>query len=310
MGLPFKRASELKDAPPTMWAIKPFVAYGAITELVGEAKAAGKSTFVQWMIRSYLDGTTFLGEPCSKGPVLILTEEGSVTLREAFGLAGLLRSDLYTLQWPDVWSKPWSSLMHELINEIKELGPKLIIVDTLPQFCPDSESDVESALRALRPLRRLTHEGYAIVIIRHERKLGGRVGKAGRGTTAIPGGVDILLQLRRRSPKEPNTRTLDTLSRFRLTLEQNIIELTEMGYKRCTVSVNLETTKKIILASMNSNPQTLDTIADATDLTRSTVQRAIIVLLQTGAIETVGKGVRGAPRTYRKNVISGPENIP
>lgn len=291
----------MKDAPPTDWAIKPWTAYGAITELVGEAKAAGKSTFVQHMISAYLDSTPFLGESTSGGPVAYLTEEGSTTLKEALSLANLLRPELHLLQWAKVWSKPWGELMRQVRVEIKELGARLLIVDTLPQFAPECEGDTESGLESLQPLRRIASDGVAVLVIRHERKAGGRVGKSGRGTTAIPGGVDIMLQLRRRSSKEKNTRTLDSLSRFRATPEQTIIELGPDGYVHADkIAVDLVAARKAILSSLNGAWRSLESIADEVNLSRSTVSRTVKVMMDAGELLKKGVGTKNSPMTYKK----------
>ena len=103
MSLPIHRASELKNAPPTEWILRPYIAAGAITEISGKAKAAGKSTLLLHMVRAILDGAPFLEGTTTKGPVLYLTEEGTATLKPALERVGLLRDDLYILQWRDTW---------------------------------------------------------------------------------------------------------------------------------------------------------------------------------------------------------------
>jgi len=277
------------------------VAYGAITELVGAAKAAGKSTLVQHMIKAHLDGGSFLGEPCVAGEVLLVTEEDTTTLREALELADLLRPDLHTLQWPNVWSKPWQELSRDLRKAIKEIGVKLVIIDTFPQFAPESEADSESGLEALRPVRMIAHDGVAVILIRHERKAGGGVGKSGRGTSAIPGGVDIMLHLKRRAAKASNTRALTALSRFRATPEETIIELTDKGYVRVDKgAAELNASKVKVLAILNGEYRSTQEILDATKMTRSTVQRALVDLLASGAIVKSGIGSRTSPLVYKK----------
>lgn len=228
--LPIERASDLPDIEEIPWAIRPYVAYGAITEIVGRAKAAGKSTLVWYLVKAYINGDKFLGQKTSQGKVLYLTEEPLTTLHPTLQKLDLLHKDLYLLRWSTVWDQSWKKLSSQLHNTLNTIDAKFLVVDTFPQFAPDSEQDSLSGLTALRPLQLVASYGVAVIIVRHERKAGGSVGQAGRGTTAIGGGVDVMCHLRRKGAKETGVRILTALSRFSATPAEQIIQLEAKGY--------------------------------------------------------------------------------
>src|ERR1039457_100679 len=91
------------EAPPTIpWIVPPFVASGAITEIDGKVKVAGKTTFVTHFVQSVLNGSPFLGQPTTKTKVVYLTEQLIVSFRAAMERAGLLgRRDFTVLLWAD-----------------------------------------------------------------------------------------------------------------------------------------------------------------------------------------------------------------
>lgn len=61
----FRTAAEFAaEVPPDVpWAVRPWVAKGSVTEIVGPPKSAGKTTFVLAMLRAGIDGRPFLDAP-------------------------------------------------------------------------------------------------------------------------------------------------------------------------------------------------------------------------------------------------------
>ena len=78
-------------------------------------------------------------------------------------------------------------------------------------------------------LRRITDAGAAILLVHHPRKGDASEGQASRGSGALPGFVDIIVELRRFSAKERNDRrrTLTSYSRFDETPPDAVIQLAE-----------------------------------------------------------------------------------
>jgi hypothetical protein len=91
-----------RDTGPVPWIAPPWVAEGAITELVGKAKESGKTTLALAISRCVLEGEPFLGELTVKSPVVYLTEESRPTFREAMQRARIgPASDFHALFWKD-----------------------------------------------------------------------------------------------------------------------------------------------------------------------------------------------------------------
>src|SRR5204862_7541827 len=74
----------------------------------------------------------------------------------------------------------------------------LFAVDPLASFLPGrSESDAGTLLEMLQPLQRLAAAGAAVLILHHPRKKPSDEGSSARGSGALLGFVDIILELHR-----------------------------------------------------------------------------------------------------------------
>jgi hypothetical protein len=102
--LKFRTAKEVAQTTPqeVPWKARPWAARGAITEIDGKIKLAGKTTFVFHMVGCMLDGKSFMGEPTAKSKVVCLTEQPPTSFRKVLERAGLTdREDLLVLHWHD-----------------------------------------------------------------------------------------------------------------------------------------------------------------------------------------------------------------
>ena len=63
--LEFRTAAEIANETPAEvpWVIRPWVAFGAVTELTGKVKLSGKTTLVSYMVRSVLKDCHFSVNP-------------------------------------------------------------------------------------------------------------------------------------------------------------------------------------------------------------------------------------------------------
>ena len=67
-------------------------------------------------------------------------------------------SDLHVLSCRDVPGQPWPAIAALARRKVQEVGARLLVVDTLPQFAGlrgDSENNAGDALQALEPLQRI-----------------------------------------------------------------------------------------------------------------------------------------------------------
>jgi hypothetical protein len=305
--------ADAEAVPP--FIIPGYIARECITEITGAPKRAGKTTFVAYAVRAILDGAPFLGLPVAPGPVVWLTEEGPATFSQPLKLAGLLgREDLFYLSRHAVRGRPWPDVIEEVIEECLRVRAILLIIDTLPAFAQmhgDSENNAGDALRALEPLKGAAACGLAVVVIRHERKGGGAVGESGRGSSAFTGAVDICLALKRPEGKSrKSVRLLEGLSRFRETPDALLVDLTDDGYASLGTESDvalLEARRAILdfLPADESQAMTLDQIVEqgaASELSRTTAQKALTDLARENWVRKVGKGRRGDP--YRYHLVS------
>jgi hypothetical protein len=242
--LRFHTAREIAEETPETpdWLAAPWVCIGSITELTGKAKASGKTTWMLHLVRACLDGDEFLGPLTAKSPVVYLTEERPPTLREALTRAGLLdRDDLNILYWHDTLAVKWPDVVAAAAEKCRQVGARLLAVDTLSQFAglkADDESASGAALEALRPLQEAAAQGLGILECRHERKGGGEVGESGRGSSAFAGAADVVLKLSRgEGASRPTIRKLEALSRFSETPETLVIELVQSFIRSSPIGV-------------------------------------------------------------------------
>jgi hypothetical protein len=299
------------EAPETVdWCLEGYLPLGAIVELVGKAKAAGKTTFVLSAVRAIVDGEPFLGRPTRSGPVVMLTEQSGSSLRAVLERTGLaLRDDIRLMTWRESRHLSWATIVDEALAECRRIGAVLLIVDTLPQFANiagDAENDAGAALAAIAPLQAACGEGMAVLVVRHERKGGGEVGESGRGSSAFTGAVDVVLRLAR-EPKQTRKgiRILSALSRFDETPDELYIELTDEGYivlgEAATVALDAAKLAVVEALRLGDLPRTdLEAKArEASQASATTVQSAIGLLYDLGHITREGAGKRNDPFVYR-----------
>lgn len=317
--LRFRTARELTSttAPETRWAVFGWLALAALLEIVGRAKAAGKTTFICAMIRSLLDGRPFLGAATIQTPVVLLTEQAPSSLRPRLARFGLAdRDDLAILTWRDARGVAWADIVTAAVAECDRIGAQVLVVDTLPAFAGirgDAENDAGAALEAIAPLQVAAADGLAVVVVRHERKGGGDVGDSARGSSAFTGAVDIVLRLARGlNPTRPGIRVLSALSRFDETPEEVVIELVDDRYILLgdQAALALAEARAGILGAIDGSDDgpTMAELEAAIDAKRTTIQEGVAALLEAGAIVRSGKGRKGSPfRHHRPGIDSAGE---
>jgi len=310
LGLPFENGAEVStDDADVTWVLPGYVAAGAITELSGKVKAAGKTTFALHLARAVLDGGEFLGSRCLRGPVVYLTEQPGASFAAAMRKAGLIgRAGFNFLRWHGVRQLEWERVGEAVVEFCKRVGAVLLIVDTLGQWSGlsgDAENEAGSGLTAVRPLQLAAGAGLAVLLVRHERKSGGELGDSGRGSSAITGAVDIVLSLRRpEGNATENRRTLHAVSRFDETpTEPQVIELRPDGYalrgSRKDFATG-EARRAILEAAPTCEGEAIEKsqLLATLELSGPTAQRAINGLVRDGLLDRVGAGRKGSPFRY------------
>lgn len=294
------------------WIVKPFLASGCLTDLAGPAKAAGKTTLTLAMIREVLDGGEFLGRRTAHSPVVFLTEQSQGTFRAALSRAHLTeRDDLFILYAHKAAKLSWPQVVAAAVEECQRIGAQLLVVDTLPALSRlrgDAENSAGEALRVLESLQQAAGEhGIAVLYTRHERKGGGPVGEAARGSSAFAGGADVLLSLRRPEGRYSHgVRHLQSLSRFEETPSELMIELREDGLYHIVsdqaitmVEDEIRVALLEVLPESEGNALALEELVQRCPrLSRTTAQRKLAELAEEGVIQHVGAGRRGDPKRF------------
>jgi hypothetical protein len=313
----FRTAKEVAETTPqeVPWLVPPWIAKGAITEIDGSIKRAGKTTLVSHKVSSILDGKPFLGEPTTKSRVVWLTEQSPTSFRKVLERAGLTdREDLLILHWHDTIGTEWPEVAKIAADKAVEFGADVLVVDTLGQFAGirgDSENSAGAAQEAMQPLQEAAARGLAVVITRHERKGGGEVGESARGSSAFGGAVDVIMSVRRHQGEaRPTVRVIESLSRFDETPEKLVVELTDEGYRSlgdASAFAEKEAMKAIVdlLPARPENSMKTDEILDKLkehDIKRTVANEALTKLTTAGTIRRIGEGKRGDPYRYYKPV--------
>jgi hypothetical protein len=326
IGLRFTTAADVVESVPAEvpWIVRPWAVSGAITELDGKPKSAGKTTFLTHMIACVLTGRDFLGQPTQATPVVYLTEQHPPSFREALRRAGLLgRGDLILLHHSETVMLPWDRVMSQVIAECQRRGARMLVVDTITPFAGlqgDVENHAGAALAAVAPLQTAAAQSLAVVMVRHERKSGGAVGESGRGSSAFAGAVDIVLSLRRPEGNlRPQVREIHALSRFDETPDRLFIELTSQGYIALgsESKVALEEAKRALMEALPIAAENALKLEDLLKtpgndkLKRTIAQEAIEILLGEGRASRAGGGKRGNPfRFWREGNLSAGTSSP
>jgi hypothetical protein len=215
--------------PKIEWLVDKVIARGLITELVAKVKL-GKTTFALGAVRAGIAGDDeYCGRAVRPFRALYFTEEGFDTFlveMQDYGLNDLIDNDAFFTVFdferervtPD--NKPVTlemvidSVLYHASDEVDLVD--VIILDTLSIIAGlDEEDHSGKAAAAMAEVRRLTTAGHAVVILRHSRKSGGELGDAGRGSSAISGYCDILLQIEPFKGDEDSTNLRQLRSRGR-----------------------------------------------------------------------------------------------
>lgn len=215
------------------WLLPGYLARGSLTLLIGAAKG-GKTTFLSVLLKRLEAGGALAGMQVRPGKALVITEESAAQwqLRHAKFNYG---SNVGFLCRPFL-GKPepaeWLALIEYLLQYRSREGLDLAVIDTLASFLPGrDESNAGLMMEALMPLQRLTSAGMGVLLSHHPRKQASLEGQWSRGSTALTGAVDILMEMHYMSrPSEADRRRkLLGFSRFDETPRCLVAELNAEG---------------------------------------------------------------------------------
>ncbi len=220
------------DHPP-LW--DGYIVPSMITLLNGRFKG-GKTTFVFSLIKALTEGReSFCGRtlPGRAVPVVYLTEEPDATLAHKVqqlgeGVRILNRAGLPSPR-PD-----WATTMRAAVDEASRTGAELLVIDTFAEWAAVAdENAVRDVQNAVEVLRQATDAGLAELLLHHFRKGYKAVlddGEAGRGSTALLGAANVIVDLAKVEGGDPSDRQLLGVGHLPTTPDALVVRWTGESY--------------------------------------------------------------------------------
>lgn len=227
-------SEDLGAAADVRWLWDGYVAPSNITLLTSQWKS-GKTTLLAVLLARRAAGGTLAGRALRPGRTAVVCEEHEGHWQQRrrsldFGPGVAFFCQPYHGRKPT--QRQWESLLDSLVWQHVEAGIDLVVIDPLAAFLPGrGENNAEMMLEALLPLERLQSLGVAVVLLHHPRKGATIDGQAARGSGALPGHVDILVEMRhfRAASDDDRRRVLHAYSRYPATPRRLVIEWSADG---------------------------------------------------------------------------------
>jgi hypothetical protein len=167
-------------APEIEWAIPSFLAYEAVHDLRGGARA-GKSTLISRWVASLVAGEPFAEAPVRPTGVVWITDEPRATLDPLLRRAGLQESpDLHIMSHGDVRGIPWHLVVRAAVQVADARQARVLVVDCFDRIARVGTGDAmdgagEATVRGLDALRPALAARMAVVLVRRTRRPGAAV---------------------------------------------------------------------------------------------------------------------------------------
>jgi hypothetical protein len=309
LGRLFVRASDLHRMPQRgpAWVLEGYVARGAASVLAGKVKV-GKSTLAKALAVAVASGEgSFLGVPTAAGRVLYATEESQGTFLD--GVPPL--DDLWIASRERAFPRPPFDHLAAGLARAGEEGAVLAVIDSAPFWWGlQEENDAAAAQRVMEPLLAAAGSGLAIVLVAHQRKSAGEGGDAIRGSSAIAGAADVLIELERAGEDAPPTaRRIVAVGRFPLippvrvvNFEPRAREWRVLGDVASRADSAALAWRNQLLAVLPESPPRLGypELEKALRARKRNWRSELDELCEAGLVDREGRGVKGDPYLFLK----------
>lgn len=299
------------SGPAPGWLWHGLLAPGAMTLFVSQWKT-GKTTLASVLLTRMTSGGQLAGLPVAAGRAVVITEESPHHWRRRHQELGF--GDNVGWFCRPFRGRPclrdWTAFVDGLA-ELHDRRPfALALVDPLAAFLPGGENSAGAMLDALLPLQRLLARNVSVLVMHHPAKNDRGVGQAARGTGALPGHVDIIVEMRTfaHAAEDDRRRRLWIESRFPESPTNLVIEWTEDGtdylargtfqeeefgrrwhrLRAVLAAAPTKLTRQDIIRRWKSSP-TPD---------RNTLRDWLKLALSTGRVRQDGKGHKNNPYRY------------
>jgi hypothetical protein len=224
---------EQASSPHLDWLWQGYLAPGNVTLLTSQWKT-GKTTLLALLLDRMKSGGTLAGLPVRAGKALVVTEESTAMWLERSRRFDFARNVCWLCR-PFI-GKPresdWLALLDQILALHQQFGLSLVAIDPMTGVMPfRTENDSTEMMASLLPLRRLTAAGLSVFLQHHPSKKSTGVGQGARGSGALSGFVDILLEMHWYSEADRADRRRRILgwSRHEETPRRLLMELTADG---------------------------------------------------------------------------------
>jgi hypothetical protein len=215
------------------WLWEGYLASGNVTLLTSQWKT-GKSTLIAVLLGRLKTGGELGGLRLSAGRAVVVSEEPASKWYERGQT--LPFGDHLCWYCRPFLGKPRPEDWLDLLDQISRLHDQqridLLVIDSFANLAPmRSENEAMEMLKAVLPLQRLTTRGMSVLLSLHPKKGTVQPGQAARGSSALPGYADIIIEMDRISRRnmKDRRRRLQAYSRHEETRGKWIIELTPDG---------------------------------------------------------------------------------
>lgn len=227
---------EVFEYPEPTYLIDPVLIEGTVSVL-GAYTGVGKSITALSIIKSILTGDPLWGKyrVAKTGSVLLVDEETPKSfLRERTEKMNFGKTlPLYFLHFQDV-RLDRDDCFKALMEKIEEVKPVFLVIDSLIRVHRQKEDDAVSMALVIARLRKIVNSGTTVLIIHHHKKGEGPLNQKLRGSSDIPGGVDIEYALIPKddyllfSSVKTRTKPLPPI-RLKMTADDDKIEVSYQG---------------------------------------------------------------------------------
>jgi hypothetical protein len=323
MALPWKNSREQIAIVKSPAIVDRLIYKGSSTLLVAKPKV-GKTTLALDICEAVILGRSFFKEEVEATSVLYVSEQGLASFLAELNNSGLLtdaqlqlgsdthKEQLHFVTIEDFFAFKWRDIVKDCLEHALAVGAVLVVYDTLSRIAHlENENDASEMQAAVEELTPLMKAGISTLIVQHERKGGGDIADAGRGTNALLGSVDTILRLNKTGGKNPATqRKLEMLGRFAFPPESRVIDRATadsrsryelQGYGEAVTKANTEQTVLNMFDGDCDVEYSQDEILEETEeeSSRSTVKRAIKNLVKVGLLTKTGDGKKDSPYKFR-----------
>lgn len=289
--------------PALDWLIKDLFLTQGVSLLTSKPKV-GKTTFIQYIITILARGLDLDHKEFKERIVLYycLEEIHTETQRRLiqFGLSG--SEEIYLR-----FDRPEKAI-EELSNELEEINPDFVVIDTLGLFITikdfNNYSEVNPKMAKIRELSR-KHNTHICLITHSNKKESGNIDSI-LGSTALAGAVDNIIMLTKNSEGK---RSISTDPRYGTPIKKSDLLFNDETNKFIISDFDsTESTKSIIKENILYFISTSNTPLKRSEIEKNVKGRAetkrklLSELVSEELVDVTGKGDKTSPRLYSTNL--------